>query len=193
MRWITCLLLLSLMAPAYSQQRMNGEEFSESLKSKCRLRFDREIVKKMENAGIVASKIDGRDYYSAEFTLKISEEEKELEARVDIYCSAQGGFPETLKSPETPRDQIEQEDSGGRYYRHVAWQRNTSGINWKGQIAHVDALHGDGTVLPANFYLVCLKVEGNLCLQIDVQPPRTATGKVHSTIMRMIGRIEYFD
>ncbi|MBJ2157373.1 hypothetical protein [Variovorax sp. IB41] len=193
MRWVTGLLLLLLIAPAYSQQRMNGEEFSENLKSKCRLRFDREIVEKIESAGIVESKVEGRNYYSAEFTLKIREARKEVEARVNVYCSAQGNSPETPKSSATPRDQIEQEDSGGRYYRHVAWQRNTSGINWKGQVAHIDALHGDGTVLPMNFYLACLRVEGNVCLQIDVQPPRTATGKVHSVIMRMIGRIGYFD
>lgn len=193
MRLIACLLFFSLVAPAYSQQRMSGEAFSESLKSKCRLRFGDEIIEKIENAGIVESRIDGRDYISAEFTLKIREARKEAQARVDVYCSAQGSFPEIKKSLATPREQIEQEDSGGRYYRHIAWQRNTAGINWKGQIAHVDALHGDGDVLPTNFYLVCLKVEGNLCLQIDVQPPRTAKRKVHLTVMKMISRIEHFE
>lgn len=192
MRLLVCLLFISLIAPAYSQQRMNKEEFSEAIKSKCRLGFDGKIVEKMKNTGIVESKINGRDYFSAEFTLKIREAKKEAQARVGVHCSAQGNTPKIKKSPATPQEQIEQEDSGGRYYRHVAWQRNTFGINWKGQIAHVDALHGDGEVLSMNFYLVCLKVEGNLCLQIDVQPPRTATRKVHSTIMKMIGHIEHF-
>ncbi|WP_143100163.1 hypothetical protein [Variovorax sp. 770b2] len=191
--WIACLLFFSLIAPAHSQLRMNREKFSENIKSGCGLKFDRETVEKIENSSISASKIDGQNYISAEFTLKIREAKKELEARVDVYCSVQGDSPEISKSFVAPRDQIEQEDSGGRYYRHVAWQRNASGINWKGQVAHVDALHGDGAVLPVNFYLICLRVKGNSCIHIDVQPPRTATGKVQSALMKMIGRIEYFE
>ena len=193
MRWIACLLFLSLIAPAYSQKKMDGEEFSENLKAKCQLGFDKEIIARIKNAGIISLKIDGHDYISAEFALKIREAKKEVEVRVNIYCSAQGNPVKNSKTYATPRTLIEQEDSGGRYYRHVAWQRNVSGINWKGRIAHVDYLKGDGTALPKNFYMVCLEIDGNLCLEIDVTPPRWATRKARSTVMKMIGRMTYFE
>lgn len=193
MRLVLCLLLLLFIAPAYSQEQMNGKGFFENLKSKCRLGFDEEVVGRIKNSGFVASKIDGRDFISTEFTLKIRETEKTVEVRVNIYCMAKEDSQEIPEISMTPREQIEQEDSGGRYYRHVAWQKRISGINWKGKAAHVNALHGDGEVLPVNFYLVCLKVNGNPCLQINVQPPRTAIRKVHSTVMKMISRIEYFE
>ena len=193
MRLIACLLFLFFIAPAYSQHKMNGKDFSENLEAKCRIGFDAGIIGEMENTGIAASKIDGRDNFSAGFTLKIREAGKKAEARINVYCSAKENSSKISKSSATPRDQIAQEDSGGRYYRQVAWQRNASGINWKGQIAYADALHGDGTVLAIDFYLLCLKVEGNVCLHIEVQPPRTATRKVRATIMKMISRMEHFE
>jgi hypothetical protein len=85
--WIACLLFFSLIAPAHSQSRMNREKFSENIKSGCGLKFDREAVEKIENSSISASKIDGQNYISAEFTLKIREAKKSW--RLEWMCIAQ--------------------------------------------------------------------------------------------------------
>ena len=54
MRLIVFFLFLLLIAPAYSQKKMNGEEFSENIKAKCQLGFDREIVAGIKNASIIS-------------------------------------------------------------------------------------------------------------------------------------------
>jgi hypothetical protein len=66
-----------------------------------------------------------------------------------------------------------QEDSGGRYCRHVVWQREYEGVGWVGTIAYVDSLYGDGTRqdIP-EFILVCPAISGLTCFTLEIRTGR---------------------
>lgn len=69
----------------------------------------------------------------------------------------------------TAKEEIIQEDSGGRYGRNVAWEKPISGINWTGTIAYVNSISGDGetTKIP-DFFLVCPNKQGSTCFSLEV-------------------------
>lgn len=55
----------------------------------------------------------------------------------------------------SPRQIIEDEDSRGRYFRNVVWERPIAGSNWSGRIAYVDYLFGDGQKSYGPYLLMC--------------------------------------
>jgi len=72
--------------------------------------------------------------------------------------------------PLTARGEIANEDSGGRYSRHVVWERRYSGSNWSGTIAYVDSIFGDGSRLRIPAYiLTCPKDVGLTCFSLEFE------------------------
>lgn len=66
----------------------------------------------------------------------------------------------------TARQVVEQEDAGGRYFRHILSQFDVRGSDWSGTIAYVDYQLGDGIKTKLNIYFVCQNRSDAPCFRV---------------------------
>lgn len=78
----------------------------------------------------------------------------------------------THKKTTSAKLEIEKEDSGGRYYRIVNWEKEVRGKNWQGTMAYANSIFGDGekSAIP-NQFLACPKPALNPCFYIHITTP----------------------
>ncbi|MBD9503194.1 hypothetical protein IB256_20565 [Pseudomonas sp. PDM17] len=93
-----------------------------------------------------------------------------IEADIEISCYTTSS--PAITEPRDAKSEIETEDSGGRYYRIVNWEKEVQGNNWLGTMAYVNSIFGDGekSAIP-NQYLVCPKLPHNPCFYIHIATP----------------------
>lgn len=85
---------------------------------------------------------------------------------------------------------IEEQDSGGRYFRRVIANREISASNWSGSLAIVDKLIGDGYTTPITFMLICDQNQQRSCIEVDVAPPLSRPERKLRPIENLIQTIE---
>ncbi|MBY4766743.1 hypothetical protein [Burkholderia ambifaria] len=112
------------------------------------------------------------DVFHADFYLELTPAGRRLMASLSFACVVKkkdmNGSGERV--PLTARGEIANEDSGGRYSRHVVWERRCSGSNWSGTIAYVDSIFGDGSRLRIPAYiLTCPKDIGLTCFSLEFE------------------------
>ena len=90
---------------------------------------------------------------------------------VSIEFSCHTSPATTTEEIRNAKSEIETEDSGGRYYRIVNWEKEIRGKNWLGTMIYVNAIFGDGekSTIPDQF-LACPKASRNPCFYINVAP-----------------------
>jgi hypothetical protein len=86
---------------------------------------------------------------------------------------------------------IGEEDAGGRYFRNVAFERVVLGANWKGTLAYVDGMFGDGHRTPMTFILVCDNALSRPCIQVSVEPAIQRPGKKLEPIFELVRSIAH--
>jgi hypothetical protein len=101
--------------------------------------------------------------------------------KADIEISCYTTSPPVTIEPRSAKSEIELEDSGGRYYRIVSWEKEVRGKNWQGTMAYVNSIFGDGekSAIP-NQFLACPKLALNPCFYIHIATP-TKLSKRDST------------
>lgn len=111
------------------------------------------------------------------FDAVVSLNDKRYGAKLLFECAR--GPLETL--PKSPGAQIDEENSGGRYFRHVAWERDYDGASWKGKLAYVDYIFGDGQQNKVHQYLICRAPDYRACFNIEIslraEPTARGLGK----------------
>ncbi|MDR1461659.1 MAG: hypothetical protein LBI68_00710 [Azoarcus sp.] len=65
------------------------------------------------------------------------------------------------------------EDSGGRYGRNVKWERPFNAVNWRGRVAYVDSIFGDGQKMPMHQFVICPAPHGSACLTFEANDGTT--------------------
>ncbi|MBS77811.1 MAG: hypothetical protein CMO32_19070 [Variovorax sp.] len=85
------------------------------------------------------------------------------------------------------------EDAGGRYFRHVAWQRRINGPRWTGQWAFIDSLQGDGARSAINAYLMCFTSRSNICIHMELQNPVLARNAQNTLVEGLFKGIRILD
>jgi len=101
--------------------------------------------------------------------------------KTDIEISCHTTSSPATTEPRGAKSEIELEDSGGRYYRIVNWEKVVQGKNWLGTMAYVNSIFGDGenSAIP-NQFLACPKLAPNPCFYIHIATP-TKLSKRDST------------
>ncbi|MDN6859218.1 hypothetical protein QO207_21715 [Pseudomonas sp. CAN2814] len=92
--------------------------------------------------------------------------------KTDIEISCYTTSSPASTEPRGAKSEIELEDSGGRYYRIVNWEKEVRGKNWLGTMAYVSSIFGDGerSVIPQQF-LTCPNLPRSPCFYIHISTP----------------------
>lgn len=106
------------------------------------------------------------------FHLKSTRQTPFISAEVSISCIApfsdatgEGGV---IPDAETV---IQDEDAGGRYFRHVASQKVVNGRNWRANVAVIDYIVGDAQRVRKNELLACNADAIAPCISMRVDKP----------------------
>jgi hypothetical protein len=86
---------------------------------------------------------------------------------------------------------IEEEDAGGRYARRVVSERVVTAKNWRGTVARVDSILGDGRRQPLTFLLVCDSKLSRSCIEVHVEPAIQQPTKKLESIYELISAISH--
>jgi hypothetical protein len=109
---------------------------------------------------------------------------------LSLTCVGSPPAPEVGSgAPSDAKSVIEQEDAGGRYFRHVASQALVEGRNWRATVAAIDYEFGDGQKERVNQYLACDAVAARPCLSVTVSKPSHLTSESASAVRTMIERV----
>ena len=100
-----------------------------------------------------------------QFVAAVGTKKRPLSAAIMFQCErdSASGF-----RGSTPLERTESENSGGRYYRHVAWVRNFDGRGWSGELVYIDYVFGDGRKSRNTAFFMCRKPNHRVCVSIDV-------------------------
>ncbi|CAG9186074.1 hypothetical protein [Cupriavidus pinatubonensis] len=96
-----------------------------------------------------------------------------------------------IRSTTTAKEEIINQDSGGRYGRIIDWQRKYQGENFRGTVAHVDSIFGDGIKMPtAEQFYVCPAVAGFVCFSLIIDESLRLTEYERSNTVKMLQHIK---
>ena len=196
-------------AQVQSDKTTDMSKIIASLNRQCGYALDTSLLSKITgytlDTGLRARLTAGRsipnsetEIFSVDFYLDIFPKKRHVTAVLsfgcylptsEIYYSYDGSLRELNRDARTARDIIEQEDSGGRYYRHIVWERPYTGMNWKGTIAYVDWDYGDGQkgMVPA-YFLVCPDKEAGVssCFSLEAKHPEKLTAQESNAIPNLL-------
>lgn len=94
---------------------------------------------------------------------------------------------------KTASEEIEREDSGGRYARKIAWSTEFYGNNWIGTIAYTNSVFGDGSYTPTHsFFYICPKEKTSSCFSLEINSNYKITEADSRKIPGIISDISYY-
>lgn len=97
---------------------------------------------------------------------------------------------EETTSPSAAAE-IENEDSGGRYYRIVNWEKPIIGQNWKGTIAYTNSSFGDNQkTLAPDFFYICPNNRITTCFSFSFSETGTLKNSEATTISQILSDIK---
>lgn len=76
---------------------------------------------------------------------------------------------------------IREEDAGGRYFRHVKWEKKYVAKNWEGRVAYIDYVYGDGVKTVLQQYVFC-QYDRYGCFMMDVDLDKKTPKKIRDRI-----------
>lgn len=171
MKIIISFILASIINPVHSQNLIiDNSELIQNFEKNCKYFFGDKIKNLITFQKVDKFIFNDIDHQSFEFHLKIKLNKKITEAKLEFTCPSK-----IVELPtKMPEQIIKEEDAGGRYFRHVAWQREIHGNNWQGIIAYSDYLFGDSEKIPTYDYLVCQKYSQCFSYSINTDPKLNA-------------------
>lgn len=93
---------------------------------------------------------------------------------------------------KTAREEIEIEDSGGRYARVISWDSEFVGHGWQGTIAYANSILGDGTLLPIDdFFYVCPRTIELTCFSLGIESKAKITKSDKDKIVSILSTISH--
>lgn len=103
------------------------------------------------------------------YTLKFIHQGRPVQETLELNCSSVGPSIQSLSAPVlSPVDLIIEEDSGGRYTRHVAWHKEIAATNWMARVAFIDYVLGDGQRIVTQEFVICDSKSPIPCLKLSV-------------------------
>ena len=186
----------------------NGQETSRpvayelaQMDDACKFSIPSESAKKIVSAATTQRSATS---YQLSLTVALNPHSTTLTGRAVFACmssqpteaqSAQGHRFEDSSALRTqaksPREVIQDEDSGGRYFRHVAWEKKFPAENWPAVVAFSDYVFGDGRKSKTDFFLVCHATAPIPCFSFEVNQERKLTKNDKLQIIAFIRKISF--
>lgn len=193
---ISCLLCFISHAADANQAEDVSEEHSR-LHQLCGYKMGESIVSRVVNVNLK----EGEMSTAIRFRIDIFGKNRKLPATLEFGCrksnfqspsSSDAAGPMSGDQEMTAKEVIASEDSGGRYYRIISWQREYRGVDFSGTVAHVNRIFGDGVAMPVpDFYFACPKKSGLTCYSVEVDPNVRLTKAERMDVMDIIKNIGY--
>lgn len=179
-------ILFAISLPAFSEVPA-GEDMNllRDFKKECNYYFDDGIIKSIVSQDVGILSFEKKQYKVFKFRMKIKLEKKLTEAKLETTCPSAS----TDSPAKTPRQIIKEEDAGGRYFRHIAWEREISGKNWAGLVAYSDYLFGDSEKSTTYDYLICSK--NSQCFSYSINKKPRLTAKERDAALDIFKSINY--
>jgi hypothetical protein len=193
MRSIGLALALLCAASTHAQQA-SPREVLQLVESHCRLKLAPKFSEGLSAAHVDRRDVGGRRYGSFQLESRVpdtSGSPRTIQTRFSCALDAHANAPPL--EPTSPRELLAEEDAGGRYFRHVAWQKQISGSRWTGQLAFIDYLQGDGARSAVNAYLMCFTSRSNICIHMEVQDPALTRNAQNSLVEGLLKGIRTLD
>lgn len=114
------------------------------------------------------------------------------ELRFSCFISAYDSGDQVGDGVKTASEEIEREDSGGRYARAIAWSSEFYGNSWVGSIAYTNSVFGDGAYTPTHsFFYICPKEKKSSCFSLEINSNYKLTEADSRRIPAVISDISY--
>lgn len=155
-----------------------GYHLGDSLEKKI-LRTDSEASKKV---------------YSEKSEIEINLGERIIHGELHFSCfiSAHDSDDQVGDGVKVASEEIEREDSGGRYARVITWSSEFYGNGWLGSIAYTNSVFGDGAYIPTHsFFYICPKEKESSCFSLEINSNYKLTEADSRKIPAAISDISY--
>jgi hypothetical protein len=132
--------------------------------------------------------------YLFNFSMKIKLLKNKSSAYLSLFCeipindNSDTYLTSDLRSPKVI---IERVDSSGRYYSNVKWERAFNATNWKGRIAYVNSIFGDGQKTPTLELVVCPVMLNLYCIKFFLTDERQYKTSEVNAVVRLLETITY--
>ncbi|WP_162407897.1 hypothetical protein, partial [Pseudoxanthomonas jiangsuensis] len=111
----------------------------------------------------------GKEGFQQIYTLEWRKEARRFRATMTLNCDPNGLYEFDSSTPVlTPQYLIAEEDSGGRYMRHVGWQKLALAENWTALVAYIDYIFGDGDRTNTCDFLACNGEVPTPCIALSI-------------------------
>lgn len=144
------------------------------------------ILDSISSVKVMPFSLEGREFV---FELKWKVRGTEFHGELLLACSGKDVKPDQTSGVTEPKALINDEDSGGRYFRHVAYQVELQAINWKAMLASVDFVVGDNARSPVNEYLICDATIMKPCMTVKLIMPRRSNMAAGRAVTDLIKKI----
>lgn len=195
-RYIISLLFISSAVDAQTSGSI--ETAMISLRENCKYELGEEIISKIRSADTSQSP----EAVIIRFNLGIPllRRKKNGTAELIFGCNANQSNSagekidrgtEESSGTTTAKAEIINQDSGGRYGRIVDWQRKYQGENFRGTVAHVGSIFGDGIRMPtAEEFYVCPAAAGFVCFSLIVDESLRLTKSERLNTVKMLQHVK---
>ena len=165
-----CLLPFSCWAIDTNQSNLSKQEFINKFAQQCGFRLGDKLTSIINSYRISENGLA----YHVGFQTNVKNRTIKFSAYDDCIPYDHPTLPKNEKVD--PKSIINQQDMGGRYSSHVKWQKNYTGLNWKGKIAYIDSFFGDGQTGYKNDFYLC-SLNSFDCILFSVREPEKITSK----------------
>lgn len=156
------------------------------VKNDCQFEIDATLLKKMLlSANPFENSLPG--ITTVQFDVVVRFKAKRYGAQLVFNCV----LDPAEHSPRSPSEKIDEENSGGRYFMHVAWERDYKGASWTGKLAYVDYILGDGQQNKVHQYTVCRAPDYRACLTIEITPGVESSARGLAIAISIIDSVRY--
>ena len=147
-----------------------------------------DLGKEIKKSIVSQKTIQNGNNYSINIKIKYRHNKKETTALLILSCPVSIDSIQPIAFQE-PRDMVALEDAGGRYFRHIAWERKIEGINWQGLIAYSDYIFGDGEKSLTYDYYICPRK--SYCFEFKIESSLKLSLHERENILQSLKKMEY--
>lgn len=184
-----CFALISLSSSSFIYG--SGQEINDDLLQRhCGYHLGNSLKKKILRTYSEISE----NIYSEKSKIEINLGESVVhgELRFSCFISTHSSDEQYGDGVKTASEEIEREDSGGRYARAITWSSEFYGNSWLGSIAYTNSVFGDGAYIPTHsFFYICPKAEESSCFSLEINSNYKLTEADSRKIPAAISDISY--
>jgi hypothetical protein len=99
--------------------------------------------------------------------------------------------PAADSAPVSPKRILQDEDAGGRYFRHVKWERKFVATHWQGVVVYSDYSFGDGQKTITAYYLACQTELRLPCIEFVMTPDAKKDSLQHRRVLDFLAQVSW--